>query len=126
MVTQVYRSAVILALINFNQWPAHNTILNCSSYLNADKGYEDADGFAAKLTVGQGNVFDGCIAAYNADDGWDLFAKVQSGSNWSGNDSELCGQFKNGYILDENGREINAGNGNGFKWVATVCRELMC
>lgn len=40
----------------FNQWPAHNTILNCSSYLNADKGYEDADGFAAKLTVGQGNV----------------------------------------------------------------------
>ena len=38
----------------FNQWPAHNTILNCSSYLNADKGYEDADGFAAKLTVGQG------------------------------------------------------------------------
>lgn len=50
----------------FNQWPAHNTILNCSSYLNADKGYEDADGFAAKLTVGQGNVFDGCIAAYNA------------------------------------------------------------
>lgn len=54
--------------------------MNCSSYLNADKGYEDADGFAAKLTVGQGNVFDGCIAAYNADDGWDLFAKVQSGS----------------------------------------------
>lgn len=98
----------------FNQWPAHNTILNCSSYLNADKGYEDADGFAAKLTVGQGNVFDGCIAAYNADDGWDLFAKVQSGSIGVVT-IQNCVAFKNGYILDENGREINAGNGNGFK-----------
>ena len=98
----------------FDQWPAHNTILNCSSYLNADKGYEDADGFAAKLTVGQGNVFDGCIAAYNADDGWDLFAKVQSGSIGVVT-IQNCVAFKNGYILDENGREINAGNGNGFK-----------
>lgn len=98
----------------FNQWPAHNTILNCSSYLNADKGCEDADGFAAKLTVGQGNVFDGCIAAYNADDGWDLFAKVQSGSIGVVT-IQNCVAFKNGYILDENGREINAGNGNGFK-----------
>ena len=98
----------------FNQWPAHNTILNCSSYLNADKGYEDADGFAAKLTVGQGNVFDGCIAAYNADDGWDLFAKVQSGSIGVVT-IQNCVAFKNGYILDENGIEINAGNGNGFK-----------
>lgn len=98
----------------FNQWPAHNTILNCSSYLNADKGYEDADGFAAKLTVGQGNVFDGCIAAYNADDGWDLFAKVQSGSIGVVTIQNSVA-FKNGYILDENGREINAGNGNGFK-----------
>lgn len=98
----------------FNQWPAHNTILNCSSYLNADKGYEDADGFSAKLTVGQGNVFDGCIAAYNADDGWDLFAKVQSGSIGVVTIQNSVA-FKNGYILDENGREINAGNGNGFK-----------
>ena len=98
----------------FNQWPAHNTILNCSSYLNADKGYEDADGFAAKLTVGQDNVFDGCIAAYNADDGWDLFAKVQSGSIGVVTIQNSVA-FKNGYILDENGREINAGNGNGFK-----------
>ena len=98
----------------FNQWPAHNTILNCSSYLNADKGYEDADGFAAKLTVGQSNVFDGCIAAYNADDGWDLFAKVQSGSIGVVT-IQNCVAFKNGYILDENGREVNAGNGNGFK-----------
>ena len=62
----------------FDMWPAYNLILNCTSYGNADAGYEDADGFAAKLTVGDGNVFDGCISYNNADDGWDLFAKVQS------------------------------------------------
>ena len=26
---------------------------------NADRAMEDADGFAAKLTTGEGNVFDG-------------------------------------------------------------------
>ncbi len=98
----------------YEDWPANNWILNCTSYLNADKGYEDADGFAAKLTVGDGNVFNGCIAHHNADDGWDLFAKVQSGS--IGNVIiKNCVAYKNGYVLDENGNEINAGNGNGFK-----------
>ena len=97
----------------FDQWPSYNTILNCSSYLNADKGYEDADGFAAKLTVGQGNVFDGCIAAYNADDGWDLFAKVQTGSIGVVT-IQNCVAFKNGYVIKD-GKEVDAGNGNGFK-----------
>lgn len=60
-------------------WPSYNTIKNCTSMNNADKAMEDADGFAAKLTTGHGNVFDGCIAAYNADDGWDLFAKTATG-----------------------------------------------
>lgn len=95
-------------------WPVHNLILNCTSYSNADQGYEDADGFAAKITCGEGNVFDGCISAYNADDGWDLFAKLETGS---------IGQvviknsiaYKSGYILDEDGKERLAGNGNGFK-----------
>ena len=103
-----------LSTDQFDQWPAYNLILNCSSYLNADKGYEDADGFAAKLTVGDGNVFDGCVSAYNADDGWDLFAKVQTGSIGVVT-IQNCIAFKNGYILDENGKEIDAGNGNGFK-----------
>ncbi len=62
------------------EWPSNNLVLNCTSYGNADEGYEDADGFAAKLTIGEGNVFDGCIAYNNADDGWDLFAKVETGS----------------------------------------------
>ena len=98
----------------FEDWPSYNLILNCTSYLNADKGYEDADGFAAKLTVGDGNVFDGCIAAYNADDGWDFFAKVQSGEIGSVTIKNSVA-FKNGYVIDESGKEVSAGNGNGFK-----------
>ncbi len=108
----------------WDEWPQYNTIRNCTSYLNSDSGYEDADGFAAKLTVGAGNVFDGCIAAYNADDGWDLYAKSESGQ---------IGQvviqnsiaYKNGYVLlkngalDLDGTETDAGNGNGFKMGGT-------
>ena len=98
----------------YADWPAHNLILNCTSWENADKGYEDADGFAAKLTVGDGNVFDGCVAHHNADDGWDLFAKVQTGSIGSVTIKNSVA-YKNGYVFDESGNEINAGNGNGFK-----------
>ena len=98
----------------WEDWPSDNLILNCTSYLNADAGYEDADGFAAKLTIADGNVFDGCIAAYNADDGWDLFAKVESGPIGKVIVRNSVA-FKNGYDIDENGKEVNAGNGNGFK-----------
>lgn len=98
----------------WEDWPSNNLILNCTSYLNADAGYEDADGFAAKLTIADGNVFDGCIAAYNADDGWDLFAKVESGPIGKVVIRNSVA-FKNGYVVDENGKEVNAGNGNGFK-----------
>ena len=98
----------------FDEWPSDNLILNCTSTLNADRGYEDADGFAAKLTIGNGNVFDGCISAYNADDGWDLYAKIENGPIGKVIIKNSVA-YKNGYILDENGNEVNAGNGNGFK-----------
>ncbi len=94
----------------FEDWPAYNTILNCTSYGNADKGFEDADGFAAKLTIGDGNVFDGCIAHHNADDGWDLFAKAQTG-NIGAVTIKNSVAYANGYT--EAGAD--AGNGNGFK-----------
>ena len=97
-----------------SEWPHDNLILNCTSYFNADKGYEDADGFAAKLTIGEGNVFDGCIAHHNADDGWDLYAKLETG-NIGKVVIRNSVAYKNGYLLDDNGAEINAGNGNGFK-----------
>lgn len=108
----------------YQDWPSNNLILNCNSYLNIDSGYEDADGFAAKLTSGSNNVFDGCIAAFNADDGWDLFAKVQSGSI-GGVTIKNSLAYRNGYVLEKNGEQGNfdefgkrrkgKGNGNGFK-----------
>lgn len=64
-----------------SEWPANNLVLNTYSHDNFDPDNgEDADGFAAKLTVGSGNIFDGCIAAYNTDDGWDLYTKTDTGS----------------------------------------------
>ncbi len=91
-------------------WPSYNLVLNCDSYYNADPGYEDADGFAAKLTCGPGNVFDGCVAYNNADDGWDLYAKVETGPIGSVT-IKNCVAYRNGYL--EDGRA--GGNGNGFK-----------
>lgn len=93
-------------------WPAHNQIKNSTSYYNADFGFEDADGFAAKLTVGEGNLFDGCIAYHNADDGWDLFAKNETGSIGAVTIKNSVA-YGNGFIPgDPLERE---GNGNGFK-----------
>ncbi len=92
-------------------WPSHNLILNCTSYLNADPGEQDADGFAAKLTCGVGNVFDGCVAYNNADDGWDLYAKVESGMIGAVT-IRNCVAYNNG--IREDGSE-STGNGNGFK-----------
>lgn len=93
-----------------DMWPQHNLILNTTSHDNADSGYEDADGFGAKLTCGEGNVFDGCISYCNADDGFDFFAKVQTGSIGSVTIKNSV-SYGNGYL--SNGKR--AGNGNGFK-----------
>lgn len=94
----------------FADWPAYNLILNCTSYCNYDKGFEDADGFAAKLTIGEGNVFDGCVAYNNADDGWDLYAKVETGPIGSVT-IRNCVAYSNGFVPGVEGN----GNGNGFK-----------
>ena len=117
---------------NLATWPSNNLILNCISYLNADAGNEDADGFAAKLTCGPGNVFRGCISAYNADDGWDLYAKSTTTGPIGQVTLENCVAFKNGILLvdaaDTNAnprpvlpregitlKEVPGANGNGFK-----------
>ena len=97
-----------------DEWPTDNLILNCTSTLNADNGMEDADGFAAKTSAGPRNVFDGCIAAYNADDGWDLFAKLENGKVGP-IVIKNCVSYKNGYILDKKGNELLVGDGNGYK-----------
>lgn len=68
------------SLSSMSDWPAYNTIKNCTSCNNMDTATgENADGFAAKLTCGEGNVFDGCIAYNNVDDGWDCYAKSATG-----------------------------------------------
>ena len=92
-------------------WPTYNLILNCTSYSNADKSQEDADGFGAKLYCGEGNVFRGCISYCNADDGWDLYAKTETGPIGQVT-IENCITFGNGFNVD--GSPTN-GNGNGFK-----------
>lgn len=99
-----------VADLTIDTWPANNLILNCSSWGNADSGYEDADGFAAKLTIGEGNVFDGCVAHHNADDGWDLYAKIATGEIGAVV-IKNCVAYENGYLEDG----TVAGNGNGFK-----------
>lgn len=84
---------------SITQWPSYNLIKNCTSYNNYDNETygENADGFAAKLTVGFGNIFDGCIAYRNSDDGWDLYAKADSG-NIGAVIMYNCVAFENGYI----------------------------
>ncbi len=97
-------------LPNSGLWPSYNKVINCTSYNNADTGFEDADGFACKLTTGPGNIFDGCIAHHNADDGWDLYAKPETGSIGAVT-IQNCIAYANGFLMDG----TIAGNGNGFK-----------
>lgn len=94
-------------------WPANNLILNCESYDNFDSpAGENADGFAAKLTVGPGNVFRGCVSHNNIDDGWDLFTKNETGPIGAVT-IDQCISHHNGTL--SNGMSTGAGDRNGFK-----------
>jgi len=109
-----------------SMWPSYNSVMYCESFGNADDSLTNADGFASKLTSGPGNYFYRNIAHNNVDDGWDLFAKKETGPI-----GELliqeCVAYANGrYLNDEMARNYpsnpgvkeldstNAG-GNGFK-----------
>lgn len=95
------------------QWPSYNLILNCTSKNNCDNAtMENADGFAAKLTCGEGNVFDGCLAYNNSDDGWDLYAKTETGPIGVVTIRNSIA-FRNGYT--EFGEGYGDCDGNGFK-----------
>ena len=80
-----------------------NYIYNCNSSENYDvvNGGENADGFACKLSAGKNNVFDGCVANHNSDDGWDLFGQPYTVT------IKNCVASNNGYGT--------TGDGNGFK-----------
>lgn len=89
-----------------------NLYLNCDTYDNTDPTMENADGFAAKSSIGKGNVYRGCIAHHNADDGWDLFNNVQNGPNEPVL-IENCIAYQNGFL--SNGKTAGGIIGNGFK-----------
>jgi uncharacterized repeat protein (TIGR02543 family) len=93
-------------------WPANNLILNCTSHDNQDPTNENADGFACKLTTGNGNVFRGCIAHHNIDDGWDLYAKTDTGPIGPVTIEE-CVAYANGALSA--GSTSGSGDKNGFK-----------
>lgn len=91
---------------------AYNYVINCDSYENQDEGDGDADGFAPKISVGDGNYFFGCRAWNNSDDGYDVFFKKDGG--FTDNKTiimEYCLAYENGIM---NG-SATSGNGNGFK-----------
>ncbi|MBS4195135.1 bacterial Ig-like domain-containing protein [Lederbergia citri] len=94
-----------------SKWPSHNLIINSISFDNRDPSENNADGFAAKLTSGEGNIFRGTIAFNNIDDGWDLYTKVGTGAIGAVT-IENSIAFNNGRL--SNGYE-GSGDKNGFK-----------
>ena len=97
-------------------WPTNNLIKNCEAYDCCDEGRNDADGFAAKLTCGEGNKFYGCIAHHNVDDGWDLYAKSTTGPIGTVT-IENCVAYNNGFLTTDDPTDPSTefGEGNGFK-----------
>jgi hypothetical protein len=101
---------------NASASPAYNQVINCDSYLNYDPYVtgENADGFAAKgptsdpYALGPGNVFRGCRAWYNSDDGFDLWWARKSVR------IENCWAFRNGIDVWGMGAAFN-GDGQGIK-----------
>lgn len=81
-------------------WASHNLISHSESWGNQDPGRKNADGFAVKMRVGEGNRLVNCYSHDNIDDGFDLFNKIEDGPN--------------GRVTIENSLSVNNGS-NGFK-----------
>ncbi len=81
-------------------WASHNLISNSESWGNQDPGRKNADGFAVKMRVGEGNRLVNCYSHDNIDDGFDLFNKIEDGPN--------------GSVTIENSLSVHNGS-NGFK-----------
>ena len=81
---------------------SYNSITRVTSTYNYDlkTDGENADGFAAKLSIGPGNVFTNCVALNNSDDGFDLYNATNAVRFYD------CEASYNG---------TNSGNGQGFK-----------
>ena len=95
-----------------SQWPSNNLILGAESHDNADSDGEDADGFAAKLTSGPGNVFRYAVSHNNIDDGWDLYTKDDTGAIGAVTIEDSLA-YENGTL--SNGGQAGNGDRNGYK-----------
>lgn len=88
-----------------------NLVLNCDAYLNCDDVSENhrggnVDGFGHHVPKGSGhNVFRGCRAWFNSDDGFDFINSAEAAT------AENCWAFYNGYSSSFE----SLGDGNGFK-----------
>ncbi|MGP4010658.1 carbohydrate-binding protein [Streptomyces sp. 4N124] len=94
------------------QWPSNNLILSAESHDNADSDGEDADGFAAKLTSGTGNVFRNAVAHNNIDDGWDLYTYADEDPIGPVTIEDSL-SYENGTLSD--GSQAGNGDRNGYK-----------
>jgi hypothetical protein len=92
----------------------YNLVLNTDSHHNYDPktsngAGQSGDGFGAHISAGNpGNVFSGCRAWWNSDDGFDLikaYSSVTIENSWA---------WLHGYLPDTT-TAVAAGNGNGFK-----------
>jgi hypothetical protein len=88
-----------------------NLILNCDAYRNYDNFSENGrggntDGFGNHPQLGsKGNIFRGCRAWFNSDDGYDCINAYEATT------FENCWAFYNGFDVNFK----SAGDGNGFK-----------
>ena len=96
-----------------SEWPSGNCILNCDAWDNCDEARSNADGFGAKLTIGEGNVLEGCFAHHNIDDGFDLFTKGIHGPTGPVR-MVGCAAWQNGFLSTDTERG-DGRTGTGFK-----------
>lgn len=76
-------------------WASHNLIEDCTSHENQDPGNINADGFAVKMRVGDGNRIVRALSWGNADDGYDLFNKIEDGPNGAVKIEDSVAMFNN-------------------------------
>ena len=101
---------IVLGSSSVSSKATNALILNCDSFRNYGGGNgNNGDGFAGKAGCGPGNVFRGCRAWNNADDGWDFYDTAAQPVVM-----ENCWAFSNGYNLWGYAGTWT-GNGNGFK-----------
>lgn len=104
----------------FVQRGGNNTFLNCDSHENEDTMTSNGDGQSAdgfgchpNRAGDTGNLFHGCRAWWNTDDGWDFINAAEACTveySWA-----WYSGYKPDTISNGNPVALSAGNGNGIK-----------